>query len=219
MQKKQLLIFEAAASLFAEHGFDGVTTQQISEKADVAAGTLFRYASSKSELLIMVHNEEFRRAFAIGQELSLKHSAPAESIFALLEPILAAGSEHASNAAFYQRELLFGSPTERYRSEGLALVAELEAAIALRLTTSTSEKTNANTNDDREGDVGASAHAQREASRAARSVFAVLHLLVAQPATGAHADSNASEELRAQVTQIVNGFAVSIARPEDTPAR
>jgi AcrR family transcriptional regulator len=44
----------AARELFAERGVSGVTTQQIADRADVAIGTLYRYAATKAELLIMV---------------------------------------------------------------------------------------------------------------------------------------------------------------------
>ena len=52
--QKRARIFTAARTLFAEHGYAEVTTQQIAEHADVAAGTVFRYAATKAELLLMV---------------------------------------------------------------------------------------------------------------------------------------------------------------------
>lgn len=42
MRDKRDRIFRAAAELFAERGFAAVTTQEVSDRADVAAGTLFR---------------------------------------------------------------------------------------------------------------------------------------------------------------------------------
>ncbi|MGP3708967.1 helix-turn-helix domain-containing protein [Gordonia paraffinivorans] len=44
-----------------ERGFSAVTTQEVSARAGVAAGTLFRYAATKSELLLMVYNEVLGR--------------------------------------------------------------------------------------------------------------------------------------------------------------
>ncbi len=58
--EKQDRIFAAAANLFEERGFDAVTTAEIAEAADVGAGTLFRYAATKGELLLMVLNERLR---------------------------------------------------------------------------------------------------------------------------------------------------------------
>ena len=39
MRDKRDRIFRAAAELFAERGFAAVTTQEVSDRADVAAGT------------------------------------------------------------------------------------------------------------------------------------------------------------------------------------
>ncbi len=47
----------ARCELFAEPGVGGVTTQQVADRADVAIDTLYLYASTKAELLIMVQNQ------------------------------------------------------------------------------------------------------------------------------------------------------------------
>ncbi|SEN78399.1 MULTISPECIES: TetR/AcrR family transcriptional regulator [Cryobacterium] len=133
-EAKQARIFAAAAELFAEHGFAAVTTQQIAERADVANGTLFRYASTKSELLLMVCNDDFRRNLDRGLvNVSADESGatePARRILTLLTPLIVAGRRSDANTAAYQREILFGEPSERYRTEALVLVAELQSAIA-----------------------------------------------------------------------------------------
>jgi AcrR family transcriptional regulator len=40
--------------------------QQIADRADVAIGTLYRYASTKAELLIMLQNQKFATAIDDG---------------------------------------------------------------------------------------------------------------------------------------------------------
>jgi AcrR family transcriptional regulator len=65
-REKRERILDAARDLFAEFGVGAVTTQQVAERADVAVGTLFRYASTKAELLIMVQNEKFAEAIDEG---------------------------------------------------------------------------------------------------------------------------------------------------------
>ncbi|WP_203823716.1 TetR/AcrR family transcriptional regulator [Actinoplanes palleronii] len=181
MREKRERILRAAAELFAAHGFEGVTTQQISERADIAAGTLFRYAASKGELFLMVHNEQLRTAIAIGAQAAARESDPGPAVIAQVEPVLTRARD-SRGSAVYQRELLFGPPGERYRAEGLALVGDLEERIANLL------------------------GGGPEATRAARTVFAILNLLLVEPWTGVHPGSDPVEELRAQVAQVVRGF-------------
>lgn len=56
--EKRNRIVAAARRLFAEQGFAETTTQQIAEVADIGTGTLFLYARSKEDLLVMVFHEE-----------------------------------------------------------------------------------------------------------------------------------------------------------------
>ena len=53
-QQKLDRITAAASQLLAEHGIEDVTTQQIADKADIGTGTLFLYAKTKGELLLLV---------------------------------------------------------------------------------------------------------------------------------------------------------------------
>ena len=66
-QEKLARIVGAARALFRDQGFTETTTQQIAEAADIGAGTLFLYARSKEDLLVMVFRDEMietaRRAF------------------------------------------------------------------------------------------------------------------------------------------------------------
>lgn len=204
MQDKRERIFAAAAQLFAERGFEAVTTQEISDRADIAAGTLFRYATSKGDLLLMVYNQQFRSAIDAGQSAAVFCDDPADAVFAMTAPIVQAGGHDAANTVLYQRELLFGPPSIGYRAEGLELVSELEQAIAGRLSAAVSG-----------ADLDRSA-VRAAALRAARSIFAVVHLIVAQPATGAHQGTDPIRELKEQVIQIVAGF-VATQSPRQQP--
>lgn len=191
MQEKRDRIFRAARGLFAERGFEAVTTQEISDLADVAAGTLFRYATSKSELLLMVYNEEFRAAIVQGEQGSAAVEDVNGAVHALLLPTLNGSQRMPENAVAYQRELLFGAPSEKYRAEGLELVQRLEAVIAARLVAAAPQR---------------SALWIERARQASRSIFAVLHLAIATRSTGLPVVPSASKELRPQVDQIIAGF-------------
>lgn len=52
----------AAAELFALKGFDGTTTREIAELADVATGTVFLYAADKRDLLFLVYRDRIEAA-------------------------------------------------------------------------------------------------------------------------------------------------------------
>lgn len=51
-------IKEAARAVFVERGYEAATTREIAERAEVALGTLFAYAPTKSELLLMIVNDD-----------------------------------------------------------------------------------------------------------------------------------------------------------------
>ncbi|MCA4756229.1 helix-turn-helix domain containing protein [Mycobacteroides abscessus subsp. abscessus] len=206
MQDKQQRIFSAASSLFDAHGFEPVTVAQIAEAADVAAGTLFRYASSKAELLLMVYNDQFRQAIETGMRNAADIDDPSEAVFAMVAPVITEAARQPDNATAYQRELLFGSPAERFRAEGLDHVKRLEDAIAARLLRC------------RSGDPTTDTELQANADRAARSVFAALHLLVAQPSTGVKWGADGAHELLQQINQIVLGFLAATTPREGEPS-
>ncbi len=55
---KRARIVAAARDLFRRQGFADTTTQQIADAADIGTGTLFLYARSKEDLLVMVFRDE-----------------------------------------------------------------------------------------------------------------------------------------------------------------
>jgi len=110
--------------------------QQIASRADVAIGTLYLYASTKAELLIMVQSEKF--AAAIDDGLDAANAAAGqgafEAVVALIRPVVACLREQVENGRTYLHELVFGNPAEPYRRAGLALAARLEDGVARLLT-------------------------------------------------------------------------------------
>lgn len=190
MQEKQSRIVAAASDLFEDRGFAAVTTQQISDRADVAAGTLFRYASTKGELLLMVYNDRYRAVIDEGAARAEREADAFTAASAFVAPVIDWAQQHPENSTAYQRELMFGGATESFRAEGLALVAEYEAKLAALLRA------------DRESAAPAEddgAHA------AARAIFAVVHLAIARLAFQAHTAADAAQ-LRRQIEQIITGF-------------
>lgn len=63
-ERRRNQIKDAAREVFVERGYELATTREIAERAEVSLGTLFAYAPTKSELLLMIVNddlEELRR--------------------------------------------------------------------------------------------------------------------------------------------------------------
>ncbi|HEY1556464.1 MAG TPA: helix-turn-helix domain-containing protein [Kofleriaceae bacterium] len=65
-------LLEAAAQLFAEHGYDAVGTPEIAQKAGVSVGTFYRYFDDKHE----VYLEIMRRTIATAYEQTLAGLTP-----------------------------------------------------------------------------------------------------------------------------------------------
>ena len=57
-QRRRTRIKEAARNVFVELGYEAATTREIADRADVSQGTLFAYAPTKSELLLMIINDD-----------------------------------------------------------------------------------------------------------------------------------------------------------------
>lgn len=131
-QHKRERILAAARDLFAERGVGGVTTQQVADRADVAIGTLYLYAATKAELLIMVQNQKFATAIDTGLAAAGVTATRGllEGVVALIRPVVACVREHVENGRTYLHELVFGDPAEPYRREGLAISARLEDGLA-----------------------------------------------------------------------------------------
>ncbi|WP_412053827.1 helix-turn-helix domain-containing protein [Arachnia propionica] len=124
---KQERILEAATRLFAEKGYEAVTTAEIAEAAEVGVGTLFRYAGSKAELLVAVMNSRFAEGIEAGLSEATEGRAMAESIIAILRPFVEESMTHPENMLAYEREALFGSV--EHREKATSSVSRVEQAI------------------------------------------------------------------------------------------
>jgi AcrR family transcriptional regulator len=129
-QAKLERITAAARELFAEHGVDDVTTQQIAEKADIGTGTLFLYAKSKGELLLLVQNSGYVDALEEGRAAAADLPDALDAVMAIIRPIVECNRIQVDNGRTYLRELVFGDPEEPHHRDALALTAQTEVAIA-----------------------------------------------------------------------------------------
>ena len=188
-QDKRDRIMIAAREMLAVHGVHGVTTQQIADKADVAIGTLYLYASTKAELLIMVQNQKFAAAIADGLAAAADKSASSDRdavslVTALIRPVVICVREHPENGRAYLHELIFGDPTEPYRSEGLTLATRLETGISSILERNTS--------------ISAST-----ATLLARVITAIVHISTTATVFLHHSNAVLLADIREQITAIL----------------
>ena len=129
-QAKLERITAAARELFAEHGVDDVTTQQIAEKADIGTGTLFLYAKTKGELLLLVQNSGYADALEEGRAAAERIPEALDAVMAIIRPVVECNRIQVDNGRTYLRELVFGDPEEPHHRDALALTIETEEAIA-----------------------------------------------------------------------------------------
>jgi len=129
-QEKLDRIVAAAGELFAEYGVDDVTTQQIADKADIGTGTLFLYAKTKGELLLLVQNTHYVEALEQGRADAEAIPDALDAVLAIVRPIVECNRVQIDNGRTYLREMVFGDPEEPRHAEALAIAAQTEEAVA-----------------------------------------------------------------------------------------
>ncbi|GHH75158.1 TetR/AcrR family transcriptional regulator [Promicromonospora soli] len=129
-QEKLDRITAAATELFAERGVDDVTTQEIADKADIGAGTLFLYAKSKSELLLLVQNSTYADALEQGKAAAEDITNTLDAVMAIVRPVVECNRKQVDNGRTYLREIVFGDPAEPHHRDALTLTVQTEEAIA-----------------------------------------------------------------------------------------
>lgn len=138
---KQARIVAAARALLLAKGYDAMTMAEVARDADVAIGTVFQYAATKPELLMLVVAREWgETAFgrtssgaattrpATGAEETLREAAEA-AIREVLEPFARVARERPELSVAAAREVIFGAPGP-HRDEVLALADRVEQAVA-----------------------------------------------------------------------------------------
>jgi AcrR family transcriptional regulator len=183
-QQKLERITAAATELFDRHGIDEVTTQQIADAADIGTGTLFLYAKTKAELLLLVQNVHYAEAIEAGLAAAPRAASPLDAIMALIEPVVACNRRQVENGRTYLRELVFGDPEEPHHRVGLELIARVDEAFVEIL----------------ERDAGVSAH---DAAVLARTISAAMFVTLSSPLNVAASDAALGADIREQVALVL----------------
>lgn len=114
-QDKRQRILHAAKELFQSGGYEKTRMQQIAGQAGVAAGTLFLYAKSKEDLLLLVFIEEMTRVLE-ESFASVDRSAPAElQVTSLFQGFIEYHAADPAIARVLVRELSFVTNRARIR--------------------------------------------------------------------------------------------------------
>jgi TetR/AcrR family transcriptional regulator len=129
-QEKLDRITAAARELFAEHGVDEVTTQQVAERADIGTGTLFLYAKTKGDLLLLAQNSTYADALEQGRAAAETAADTLAGVLAIVRPVVECNRKQVDNGRTYLREMVFGDPEEPHRQTALSLALQTEEAIA-----------------------------------------------------------------------------------------
>ncbi|KRF27980.1 TetR/AcrR family transcriptional regulator [Phycicoccus sp. Soil802] len=129
-QQKLDRITAAARELFAERGVDEVTAQEIADKADIGAGTLFLYAKNKGELLLLVQNSAYADALTQGRTAAETTPDLLDAVMAIVRPVVECNRKQVDNGRTYLREIVFGDPEEPHHRDALNLTVQTEKAIA-----------------------------------------------------------------------------------------
>lgn len=128
-QEKLDRITAAARELFSVHGVDEVTTQQIADRADIGTGTLFLYAKTKGELLLLVQNSSYVDALVRGRAAAEDIPEVLDAVMAIVRPVVECNRTQIDNGRTYLREMIFGDPEEPHHRDALALTVQTEEAI------------------------------------------------------------------------------------------
>ncbi len=180
---KQQRIRDAAVTLFTRDGYSAVTTQQISETADVGTGTLFRYFPTKADLLVAVMNHLLELGVEQGLDAARAGAPVVDAILATVAPLVQAAITQPENTSIYQREALFGD--DRPRGSVSAHTAALRNAIEQILTMHVGPR--------RDLDI----------ERVADAIFATMYMELARGTTGHHDAASLPDRLGSTVTFLV----------------
>ena len=110
MKKKKDIILEAAASLFATHGFEKTSVAAICENAQVSKGLVYHHFKSKDEILIAIYEQSTEEMVNLSKVDSKK--MPSEKLKDIIEEVFL---QLESNKPFYQFNLniMFQPSTKR----------------------------------------------------------------------------------------------------------
>jgi TetR/AcrR family transcriptional regulator, cholesterol catabolism regulator len=99
-------IHAAARRIFERKGFDRASIKEIADAADVAVGTIFLYAKSKEDLLVMCFRDEVGNAMSEGFR-TVPRSALLDQVMHVFGVMIAHNLKNLDLARVFTREIPF----------------------------------------------------------------------------------------------------------------
>ncbi|KAF1077517.1 TetR/AcrR family transcriptional regulator [Methanogenium sp. MK-MG] len=125
-EKKRKALMEAAVDLFSTQGFHATPTQQISDRAGVSAGTLFRYFRTKEELIDSLHTS-IHRALADAVDEAIRPETPVEDqIKNVKRQVLHWMFENPKKTLFFEQFASSPNITKKAQKEGFIRFSALD---------------------------------------------------------------------------------------------
>lgn len=115
-------ILDAARLCFADRGYDGTTTRQIAEAAELTTAAIYHYFSSKAELYVAAQAKVHEFIYARYDEAVVGRTSLVEEFRAVLDASHAMNRADPSLARF-----LVAARTDERRHPELAMVADSDA--------------------------------------------------------------------------------------------
>jgi TetR/AcrR family transcriptional regulator, cholesterol catabolism regulator len=112
-------IFDEAARLFLQRGYDGTSLQEIADAVGILKGSLYHYIGTKEDLLYAIVYENQARVIAIIDDLQQLDAGPVEKIEQFIRRTIAHNTQHHTVASVYQKDFqsLRGERRERVVAE------------------------------------------------------------------------------------------------------
>jgi len=198
-------IKRAARKLFGRKGFEGTTTREIATAADIGAGTLFLYAGTKEDLLVLLFREDMSRV--VSDALATMPARPLlDQVLHLFGAMIALHERDRGLARVFVREL----PFVEDRRHGVAeMVATQLAGIANLIEQAKSC-----------GELRADVPAKRLAhSLFALFFFQLQRWLGSDPVTSRQRDERLRAALKLQLDGLRNEPSKLLATKNSNPAR
>ena len=165
-QTKQAII-ASATKLFAEKGYEATRTREIAEAAGIATGTLFNYAKTKSDIVLLIWKA--RVMVVVQQGLAAAHQEPdpIEGVLAIFGPAFSFYAEDLElGKVFLQNAIYAQADDPEMLTVNEGFVAQLSIYLA--------------------------PHVGTEAFQAAGNVFAAYYLVLTMMLAGRLPDVTAS---------------------------